>query len=118
MDITRATNNQTSIKKEQLEALSTFRRTPEEYYKTYSGSETVLYYERRTGQYRNKGICPTQIVSVPMQIKAASSMFSDNPHGVSGQYGTIAKNAGKKLFKGNDKPILYYASALAVYCKF
>ena len=50
-----------------------------------------------------------------MQIKAASSMFLDNPHGVSGQYGTIAKNAGKKLFKENDKPILYYVSALAVY---
>ena len=114
-DITRATNNQTSIKKEQLEALSTFQRTLEEYYKTYSDSETALYYERRTGQYRNKGICPAQIISIPMQIKAASSMFLDNPHGVSGQYGTIAKNAGKKLFKENDKPILYYVSALAVY---
>lgn len=115
-DITRATNNQTSIKKEQLEALSTFQRTLEEYYKTYSDSNTVLYYERRTGQYRNKGICPAQIISIPTQIKAASSMFLDNPHGVSGQYGTIAKNAGKKLFKENDKPILYYVSALSVYC--
>lgn len=114
-DITRATNNQTSIKKEQLEALSTFQRALEEYYKTYSDSEIVLYYERRTGQYRNKGVCPAQIISIPMQIKAASSMFLDNPHGVSGQYGTIAKNAGKKLFKENDKPILYYVSALAVY---
>lgn len=114
-DITRATNNQTSIKKEQLEALSTFQRTLEEYYKTYSDSDTVLYYERRTGQYRNKGICPAQVISIPMQIKAASSMFLNNPHGVSGQYGTIAKNAGKKLFRENDKPILYYVSALAVY---
>lgn len=114
-EITRATNNQTSIKKEQLEALSTFQRTLEEYYKTYSNSSTVLYYERRTGQYRNKGVCQPQIISIPMQIKAASSMFLDNPHGVSGQYGTIARNAGKKLFKENDKPILYYVSALAVY---
>ena len=114
-DITRATNNQTSIKKEQLEALSTFQRTLEEYYKTFSEPNEVLYYERRTGQYRNKGISQTQVVSIPMQIKAAASMFLDNPHGVSGQYGTIAKNVGKKLFKENDKPILYYVSALAVY---
>ena len=98
-----------------MEALSTFQRTLEEYYKTYSDSDTVLYYERRTGQYRNKGICPAQVISIPMQIKAASSMFLNNPHGVSGQYGTIAKNAGKKLFRENDKPILYYVSALAVY---
>lgn len=114
-EITRATNSQTSIKKEQLEALSTFQRTLEEYYKTYSDTNTALYYERRTGQYRNKGISPAKIVSIPMQIKAASSMFLDNPHGVSGQYGTIAKSAGKKLFKENDKPILYYVSALSVY---
>lgn len=114
-EITRATNNQTSIKKEQLEALSTFQRTLEEYYKTFSEPNEVLYYERRTGQYRNKGIPQTQIVSIPMQIKAAAAMFLDNPHGVSGQYGTIAKNVGKKLFKENDKPILYYVSALAVY---
>ena len=114
-DITRATNNQTSIKKEQLEALSTFQRTLEEYYKTFSEPNEVLYYERRTGQYRNKGISQTQVVSIPMQIKAAASMFLDNPHGVSGQYGTIAKNVGKKLFKENDKPILYYVSAIAVY---
>lgn len=114
-DITRATNNQTSIKKEQLEALSTFQRSLEEYYKTYTAAEEVLYYERRTGQYRNKGVSQAQIVSIPMQIKAAASMFLDNPHGVSGQYGTIAKNAGKKLFKENDKLILYYVSSLSVY---
>lgn len=114
-EITKATNNQTSIKKEQLEALSTFQRVLEEYYKTYSEESLVLYYERRTGQYRNKGVPQNKIVSIPMQIKAAASMFLDNPHGVSGQYGTIAKNVGKKLFRENDKPILYYVSALTVY---
>ena len=113
--ITKATNMQTSIKKEQLEALSTFQRTLEEYYKTYSQPSERLYYERRTGQYRNKGIPSVQVVSIPSQIKAAASMFLDNPHGVSGQYGTIAKNAGTKLFKVGDKPILYYISALAIY---
>lgn len=82
-EITRATNNQTSIKKEQLEALSTFQRTLEEYYKTFTEPNEVLFYERRTGQYRNKSIPQMQIVSIPMQIKAAASMFLDNPHGVS-----------------------------------
>ena len=42
-DITRATNNQTSIKKEQLEALSTFQRTLEEYYKTINEQYKKVY---------------------------------------------------------------------------
>lgn len=48
--ITKATNNQTAIKKEQLEALSTFQKALEEYYRTFSG-DNALVYERRTGQY-------------------------------------------------------------------
>lgn len=54
-DITRATNNQTAIKKEQLEAFSTFQKNLEEYYKTYRSTESLVY-ERRTGQYRDADI--------------------------------------------------------------
>lgn len=114
-DITRATNNQTSIKKEQLEALSTFQRMLEEYYKTFTEPGETLYYERRTGQYRSKDIPTAQIVSIPLQIKAAAAMFLDNPHDAAGRYGTIAKNVGKKLFCENHKPIIYYVSSLALY---
>jgi len=42
-------------------------------------------------------------------------MFLNNPSGVSGQYGTIAKNVGNKIFKNSDKQIIYYTSALALY---
>ena len=114
-EITRATNNQTSIKKEQLEALSTFQRMLEEYYRTYTSPSEALYYERRTGQYRNKEVPKGQIVSIPQQIKAAAAMFLDKPHDVSGRYGTVAKNVGTKLFRENHKPILYYVSALALF---
>lgn len=114
-EITRATNNQTSIKKEQLEALSTFQRMLEEYYKTYTEPNEALYYERRTGQYRNKDVPKGQIVSIPQQIKSAAAMFLDKPHDASGRYGTIAKNVGTHLFRENHKPILYYVSSLALF---
>lgn len=113
--ITRATNNQTAIKKEQLEALSTFQKNLEEYYKTYTNPNEVLYYERRSGQYRNSSIIKSRIVTIPVQIKTVTAMFLDNPHGVSGQYGTIARNVGNRIFKNTDKPIIYYTSALALY---
>jgi len=113
--ITKATNNQTSIKKEQLEALSTFQKKLEEYYKTYTDPEQLLFYERRSGQYRDSGIVKSRIVTIPIQIKTVTAMFLNNPHGVSGQYGTIAKNVGNKIFKSADRGIMYYVSALALY---
>jgi len=113
-DITKATNNQTAIKKEQLEALSTFQKSLEEYYKTYSGLNSLVY-ERRTGQYRGSDIQKIKIVSISTQIKAMAAMFLDQPSEVSGQYGTVAKRIGDKIFKTSDNPIMYYISALALY---
>ena len=67
-DITRATNSQTAIKKDQLEALSTFQKKLEEYYKTYR-DEDALVYERRTGQYRDSNIPKNRIVTIATIIE-------------------------------------------------
>ena len=113
-EITKATNSQTAIKKEQLEALSTFQKNLEEYYKTYTGEEALVY-ERRTGQYRDSDIPKNRIVTIPTQIKTVAAMFLNEPSAVSGQYGTVAKRVGNKIFKTSDKLIMYYVSALALY---
>lgn len=113
-EITRATNSQTAIKKEQLEALSTFQKDLEEYYKTFVGSEALVY-ERRTGQYRGSDIPKNRIVSISTQIKTMAAMFLNEPSAVSGQYGTVAKRVGNKIFRTSDKLIMYYVSALALY---
>lgn len=113
-DITRATNSQTAIKKDQLEALSTFQKKLEEYYKTYRDEDSLVY-ERRTGQYRDSNIPKNKIVTIAMQIKTVAAMFLDEPSGVSGQYGTVAKRVGNKIFKTADKEIKYYVSSLALY---
>lgn len=113
-DITRATNSQTAIKKDQLEALSTFQKKLEEYYKTYRDEDSLVY-ERRTGQYRDSNIPKNKIVTIAMQIKTVAAMFLDEPSGVSGQYGTVAKRVGNKIFKTADKEIIYYVSSLALY---
>lgn len=113
-EITRATNSQTAIKKEQLEALSTFQKKLEEYYRTFTSSDALVY-ERRTGQYRGSDITKNRIISIATQIKTMAAMFLNEPSGVSGQYGTVAKRVGNKIFKTSDKLIMYYVSALALY---
>ena len=106
-EITRATNSQTAIKKEQLEALSTFQKNLEEYYKTFTGPEALVY-ERRTGQHRGSDIPKNRIISISTQIKTMAAMFLDEPSAVSGQYGTVAKRIGNKIFRTSDKLIMYY----------
>ncbi len=113
--ITKATNNQSSIKKEQLEALSSYQKTLEEYYKTFQKGTDGLYYERRSGQYRNESIPKPQIVTIRSQIKNASAMFLNKPHDASGHYSVLLKDVGAKIFKIDDKASMYYASSLAVY---
>ncbi len=89
--ITLATNSQTEVKTEQLEALNVFQKKLEHYYNAESRS-FPLYYERRSQQYNSDAsIKKTQIISIPIQIKVFASMFLNSPHLVSGYYGTIVK---------------------------
>lgn len=114
--ITKATNNQSEVKKEQIEALSEFQRNLEVFYQTIDENDSnKLYYERRTNQYNTHSIQKTRIIDIPTQIKVFTSMFLNNPHGVSGYYGTIAKKMGNKIFKQGHKHLPYYTSALAYY---
>jgi len=114
-EITKATNRQTAVKPEQLEALSQFQKDLEQYYNSIEG-EGRLYYERRTNQYANSGKVPrAKVVSIPVQIKAIAAMFLDSPHLVSGYYGTIAKRLGGDLFHEGHRFSPYYASGLGYY---
>lgn len=113
--ITLATNSQTEVKTEQLEALSVFQKQLELY---YSAEKTTLplYYERRSQQYNSvSGIKRNQVISIPIQIKSFASMFLDSPHLVSGYYGTIVKRFSGKIFAEGHKYSPYYVSSLCYY---
>ena len=62
-----------------------------------------------------ESIPKTRIVNIPQQIKSVSAMFLNNPHGVSGNYGTIVKAVGNKIFNTNDQKIIYYTSSITQY---
>lgn len=114
-NITLATNSQTEVKTEQLEALSTFQKRLELYY--FAEKNNIqLYYERRSQQYNSYSeVKRTQIISIPSQIKAFASMFLNSPHLVSGYYGTIVKRFSGKIFNEDHKSSAYYVSGLAYY---
>jgi hypothetical protein len=114
-NITLATNSQTEVKTEQLEALNLFQKKLELYY-TAESKNFPLYYERRSQQYNSDNrIKKTQIISIPVQIKSFASMFLSSPHLVSGYYGTIVRRFYGQIFSDAHKYSPYYVSALAYY---
>lgn len=114
-EITLATNSQTEVKTEQLEALSIFQKQLELYYNSEKDG-IRLYYERRSQQYNSlPEVKRTQIISIPIQIKSFASMFLDSPHLVSGYYGTIVNRFKGQIFGSEHKFIPYYVSSLCYY---
>ncbi|MFY7866713.1 AIPR family protein [Roseateles sp.] len=114
-EITLATNSQTEVKTEQLEALNAFQKKLELYFNSEK-TEPRLYYERRSQQYNSlPGVKRNQVISIPIQIKTFASMFLQSPHLVSGYYGTIVNRFKGKIFASDHKFTPYYVSSLCYF---
>jgi hypothetical protein len=113
--IIKATNRQTTVRTEELTALTDFQKSLEDYYEA-AGGDCQLYYERRSQQYRSSaGIEKIRIVNVSNQIRSFASMFLGLAHQASRYYGTLLKSVESKIFIPGHPPAAYYASALAQY---
>ncbi len=110
-----ATNSQTAIPKEQLEAFSKFQKELEMYYLSITPEEAKLFYERRQRQYKNIGIPIPKIVNIREQIKTFVAMFLDQSHLSSGYFSKAYKNNESKMFKTDHKFCPYYISSFAMY---
>lgn len=112
--IIRSTNSQNAVRPEELEAMTEFQKTLEQYYRTRVGPG-ALFYERRSRQYASSKIEKSRIITIPMQIKAFASVFLGVPHRVSGYYGTVRERVKDKIFHKTHLPVSYYTSALALW---
>jgi len=117
--ITIATNSQTAIKREQLQAMKDFQKNLEHFYNTIQGDGRI-YYERRTKQYHTDGsVTKSRVITVQNQIKAFGSMFVDIPHRVTAYFGLVLKQnvEGEKptIFHPAHKYLPYYTAGLAYY---
>lgn len=101
--ITVATNSQTAIRRESLQAMTDFQKNLEEYYKTFRGEER-LYYERRSKQYQADPLVEkSRIITLQNQIKSFSAMFLENPHMVTSNFGKVVKDFIEKDKDTKDK---------------
>ena len=113
--VIRATNSQTPIGMEDLQALSGFQKKLEAFYATFPDRQR-LYYERRSKQYEGvPGVEKVRIVTRGLQIRAFASTFLDEPHRAGRYFATLLKEIGGRIFADDHRLEMYYSSAYAQY---
>ncbi|NQU87590.1 MAG: AIPR family protein [Mariniphaga sp.] len=117
--ITIATNSQTAIRREQLQAMTDYQKNLEMYFQTFDG-DGRLYYERRSSQYQtDSSILKIKIINIKDIIKSFSSMFYENPDRVTTYFGSIVtqniESESPSIFNSNHSKILYYTAAYSYY---
>lgn len=114
-ELVRATNSQSKIEESQFLSLSPIAKRVEAYFNTFEGQEGRLYFERRDRQYVGKGISAIRVVSLHNAAKCVCAMFLRRPD-LSHKYPKqMYENFGVRIFSDQNREIIYYASALALY---
>lgn len=114
-ELVRATNSQSKIEESQFLSLSPIAKRVEAYFNTFEGQDGRLYFERRDRQYVGKGISAIRVVSLSNAAKCVCSMFLRRPDLAYRYPKQMYEQLGSRIFDEQNKEILYYASALALY---
>jgi hypothetical protein len=110
-----ATNNQTPVAAQELNARSQFERDLERYFNTFDGAK-ALHYERRARQYSDtRDIEKVRIITRDQAVRAFAAMFLEEPHRATGYVPTLMDQLGGRLFNMDHKLDPYYTAAFAHY---
>jgi len=111
-----ATNSQTAIRTDELNARSEFERSVEQYFNAVRGDSQRLFYERRSKQYNDDAsVVGVRIITRAILVRSYASMFLDEPHRAVGYVPQLLTQMGSQLFRDSDRLAPYYASAFAYY---
>ncbi len=124
-EIVTATNSQTQVRPDELNARAVAERHVEKYFAAQPTPRNLLY-ERRSKQYDSKGdVIKARVVDRYTLVRATAAVFTDEPHLSTGYpmqllsrlSGAKQSRDGHRLvfFSDSDEPLVYYAAASAYY---
>jgi hypothetical protein len=117
-DIISATNSQSNVPQEAFFGLRTKAKLVRKYFdaqNTAVKAESLIYFERRQGEFRGAPVQATRIFDVREIARCYAAMFLNQPHN-SARYVNAIFNAGvENLFRDDDHEGYYYAACLALY---
>lgn len=121
--IVTATNSQTEIKLDELNARAIAERNVERFFAAKEGAE-MLRYERRSHQYdaQSTDMVKARIIDRLTLLRSIAATFGDEPHIATGYGRTLVQQLGgegqggrRKFLRDADEPIVYYAAAALYY---
>ena len=111
--IIQATNSQTEISTYELLAVTDFQKELELFFGAHG--DNSLFYERRSRQFTNKAVEKSRVITPVALVKSFSSMFLEEPHKTTRDFGSVLKKVGVDIFHENHKHEPYYFAALASF---
>jgi hypothetical protein len=118
-DITRATNKQTQVSRENLLALRDEQKGIEQYFNAFSGEEgRRIYYERRSKQWMGSEQIrgAWKVITLRNLMQSFASMYLKIPHTAARYYRDLRDRAEADVFRADHHPAYFYSAAYA-YCK-
>lgn len=112
--ITAATNRQTAVSDDDLEAREQYHKDLEALFTTFPAGQE-LYYERRSKQYAGQEIERTRILTRSQLVRTYASMFLDEPARAGRYVRDLRENRKTDLFNSSTSTLAYYTSAAAYY---
>ncbi|WP_321860634.1 AIPR family protein [Burkholderia cenocepacia] len=114
-DLVRATNSQSKIDDNQFYSLRPIVKRIEQYFNSFDGDESRLYFERRDRQFVGLEIPAIRIFSLYIVAKCVCAMLLRRPD-LSYKYPKqMYDQLGEKIFAEKNKESIYYAAALSLY---
>jgi hypothetical protein len=124
--IVTATNSQTVVKVDELNARAVSERNVEKFFSATKAPKDLLY-ERRSKQYDNQpNIVKARVIDRYTLVRATAATFADEPHlstgypmqlltRLAGAKRTEEGRPRRRFFSDEDEPVVYYAAASAHY---
>ena len=103
-----STNSQTGLGQEQLQAITSFQKSLQEYFPT---QQPVIYYERRTNEFKGK-YKKHELINIREQIKVMVGVFLAMPHLPAGYFAKAYSASEGKIFLEEHREEIYYLGAL------
>ena len=114
-ELVRATNSQTKVDEAQFFSLRPIVKKVEQYFNTYEGQESRIYFERRDKQYVGREIPLIRIFPIDVAAKCVVAMFCQRPDLAFRYKKTMYEEFSETIFNDNVKESVYYASCLTLY---
>ncbi|MFB6505920.1 AIPR family protein [Streptomyces sp. NPDC002466] len=117
--ITKATNKQGQVTKENLFALSELQKRIEAYFNSFEAEPGKrIYYERRSRQWSGSAQVrgTWRVISLRNLMQAFASLYLRIPHTAARYYGDLRNRVGNDVFSDSHNEAYYYSAAYA-FCK-